>query len=111
MSEREEIEQAEVEVETEVADKEQQKAAKGVDSVTDYVEEKAHAGDAAKAQSAISALSSSSATVAADSSLVIKDEDWKLLVDECDLTREQAEALLRKNNCDIQKAMIAFIHS
>eukprot|EP01040_Poterioochromonas_malhamensis_P018215 gene18215-21209_t len=74
-------------------DNEKARAVKGVNSVTDFVQEK-EATDVSKAVSALETLKDvvSNETV---ENITLKEEDVKLLVDECEITKEQAENLLR----------------
>lgn len=41
----------------------------------------------------------------------IREEDVKFLMDECEISREATEALLRANGCDVKKAIQAYIKS
>ncbi len=87
--------------------------------MTDYVEEKANAADALRTQAALSSLSASSSSSAtttyqgtdsAPAPVVIKEEDWKLLVEECEITKDVAESWLKANGGDITKTLQAYIH-
>lgn len=42
--------------------------------------------------------------------VVLKEEDVKLLVDECEISKEAAEELLKKNDGDIGKAIRSYIN-
>lgn len=84
------------------------------------MEEKSNAADAQRTQAALSSLSASSSSSSATSTnqgtdsapapILIKEEDWKLLVDECEVTRDIAESWLKANGGDITKTMQAYIH-
>mmetsp|Transcript_11103 Transcript_11103/g.11964 ORF Transcript_11103/g.11964 Transcript_11103/m.11964 type:complete len:123 (-) Transcript_11103:150-518(-) len=84
-------------------DNEKARAAKGVNSVTDFVQEK-EATDVSKAVSALETLKDvvSNETV---ENITLKEEDVKLLVDECEITKEQAENLLRSQKGNLTEAL------
>lgn len=42
---------------------------------------------------------------------VIKEDDIKFLIDECEVSREAAESLLRANGCDLKRSIQAYIKS
>ena len=85
-------------------DKEKQREAAGVDSVTDYVEEKEASGT--KAQESLSQLSN---TVEAQHVLILTKESVDLLMGECELTRQQAEKLLTKHQNSLNDAITDYI--
>ena len=75
--------------------KEKDKERAGVDSVTDYVEETA--ADSAMASCSLSGLNNvTEASSSAASVVTIDSKDVDLIVEECEVTRLQAEALLRR---------------
>lgn len=41
--------------------------------------------------------------------VVIRKEDVAIIVDECEITKLEAEALLRKHNGNLQDALVAYI--
>eukprot|EP01031_Cornospumella_fuschlensis_P039141 gene39141-47620_t len=86
---------------------EKRREAKGVDSVTDYVQEKS-AADEGKLQSALGAITSVNDVSSSSTAAVIKEEDVKSLVEDCEISREQAEALLRKHEGNVRAAMTHF---
>lgn len=80
--------------------------AQGVDSVTDFVQEKG-AADTGKLQAAIGSIGAvKGAAVAA--AVVLNESEVKVLMDECEITKEAAEQLLRKNGNELRTAMLAF---
>jgi hypothetical protein len=85
-------------------DKEKQREAAGVDSVTDYVEEKEAGGS--KAQESLSQLSS---TFETQNVLILTKEYVDSLVEECDLSRQQAEKLLTKHQNNLNDAITDYI--
>jgi tRNA pseudouridine-54 N-methylase len=48
--------------------------------------------------------------VSAAASLIIKPEDTAILVDHCDMTKDEAEKFLRKHNADIRIAIKAYMN-
>ena len=78
-------------------------AAKATDSVTDNVVEKEI--DTSKVD--LSALQT--AAKAEMLSVVIKTEDVKLLESELEITKGEAEAMLRRNDGDVEKTLKAYI--
>ena len=90
----------------ELLNKEQEKAAKGVDSVTDYYEDR-EGLDSSKID-----LSSFTSTKEQTSivSIIIKDEDVNILVDELEISKGEAESLLRRSEGILEKALNKFIH-
>jgi len=85
--------------------KEKEAEARGVDSVTDFHEEKE--ADAALAQENLASLNKAKGTE--ETSIVILPDDVALLEAECELTKEAAEALLRRHSGSISAALTAFI--
>ena len=88
--------------------KDAEKAKKAASTITDFHREKE--GDLKKAAAAISTLDSSTVKeelFGGD----IKDEDLNTIKDECELTKELAERLLRKNGGDLKKALLAYVRS
>jgi NACalpha-BTF3-like transcription factor len=84
------------------------------------VEEKSNAADAQRTQAALSSLSASSSsssstntnpgTDSAPAPVIIREEDWKLLVEECEVTKDVAESWLKANGGDINKTIQAYLH-
>jgi len=42
------------------------------------------------------------------SAIVVKEEDVKLIIDECEISREAAESLLKMNSGDLSLALVSF---
>ena len=90
--------------------KDAEKAKKAADTITDFVREKE--GDLKKAAAAISTLVDSTTSKKKDELMFegnIRDDDVLVIKDECDLSKELAERLLRKNEGDVKKAMLAYL--
>lgn len=85
--------------------KEKDKEKAGVDSVTDYVEETA--ADSEAASSSLSGLREASSS--ATSVVTIDSKDVDLIVEECEITRPQAEALLRRHNGNLLQSLEACV--
>eukprot|EP01038_Epipyxis_sp_PR26KG_P005942 gene5942-8190_t len=89
--------------------KEKLREAKGVDSVTDYVPE-VETTDSEKALAAAAAVDVMNNAKATESAVItILEDDIKLIVDECEVTKEAAEALLRANGGILKSALISFV--
>jgi len=92
--------------------KEKERESKGVSAVTDFVQE--NEGDMDKAQAALEAMAISAAAAEAAAALftgTLAPEDLTLISEECELTKEAAEQLLRKNNGEVEKALRYFINN
>jgi len=78
-------------------------------STTDSRVEKEH--DAQKLASSLSTLgnSESAAVDAAAKALTIASTDIQAVAEECEVSKEQAEALLRKNGGDLKATLRSFI--
>lgn len=88
--------------------KEKEAEARGVDSVTDFHEEKE--ADASKAQANLESLNKKAAETEAATAVVLQADDIASLEQECDLTKETAESLLRRHGGNLSAALAAFIH-
>ena len=86
-----------------MATKEQDKEAKGVDSVTDFYEEKEI--DQSKID-----LSNFANEFKETDIIQISDQDVNSLVEELEISKEIAVTMLRKNGGSIQKSILSFIH-
>jgi hypothetical protein len=85
-------------------DKEKEKAAKGVDSVTDFVKE--NEVDNAQAEASLKAIQSN---MQIQQNISIAPEDIARIADECEITNIAAEQLLRKYGGQTKDALRAFI--
>jgi len=94
-------------VEEKRMNKEKEAEARGVDSVTDFHEEKE--ADAAKAQENLASLNKSAAENESVA-VVLQPDDVAALEQECELSKEAAESLLRRNGGSLPAALAAFIH-
>lgn len=88
-----------------MSNKEQEKEAKGVDSVTDYVEER----EDSKLQEGLSSLAASNQNVASIAAVQISQADIQLVCEELELSREMADALLRKNGGVVKDALLSYV--
>mmetsp|Transcript_16729 Transcript_16729/g.15088 ORF Transcript_16729/g.15088 Transcript_16729/m.15088 type:complete len:95 (+) Transcript_16729:28-312(+) len=88
-------------------DKEKVKAARGVDSITDYVAEKV-ISDPEKAMAALSSMKKT-ATKKEAAKLIVSEQDLTFLIKECDITRDQAYSLLKKTNGNKIESLRLFI--
>mmetsp|Transcript_32535 Transcript_32535/g.46941 ORF Transcript_32535/g.46941 Transcript_32535/m.46941 type:complete len:116 (+) Transcript_32535:46-393(+) len=88
--------------------KEKLREAKGVDSVTDYVTEKETTVDAAAATVALGSIDSAMQSKK-QSSMKLSEEDIKVVMEECDMPKEAAEALLRGNDGVLKSALMAYV--
>ena len=86
-----------------MATKEQDKEAKGVDSVTDFYEEKEI--DHSKID-----LSNFATEVKETNAVQISENDVNYLADELEISKEVAISMLRKNGGSVQKSITSFIH-
>ena len=86
--------------------KDQEKAAKGVDSVTDYYEDR-EGLDSSKIDLSKFTTSKEQSAVY---SVTIKDSDVNILVEELEISKGEAEYMLRRNEGDLEKAIHSFIH-
>jgi HYPK UBA domain len=85
--------------------KELDKAAKGVDSVTDYHEDR-EGVDTSKIDLSTFAVTKEQSNIM---SVVIREEDVATLVNELEITKGEAETMLRRNLGNIEKALMTFI--
>lgn len=85
--------------------KDADKAAKGVDSVTDYHEDR-EGVDTSKLDLSSFTVTKEQQTII---SVVIKDEDVTVLVNELEITKGEAETMLRRNLGSIEKTLTSFI--
>eukprot|EP01036_Dinobryon_divergens_P024182 gene24183-32609_t len=95
------------EVEVLAVSKEKQKEAKGVDSVSDYVDEKETSTDVAAVSMALGNFESSMQKKV--QTVNLREEDIKMITDECEISKDAAEALLRNYNGNIEEALRAYI--
>ncbi len=111
MSEQSDVTQGEdVDATTSVAvvSKAKQQEQKGVGSVTDFVAEVEGTGDKASASDIVKLLSSRAQKNAAVE-ITVDDKDVCVLVNECDITKNAAETLLRAHGGVLKDALIAFL--
>jgi hypothetical protein len=86
------------------------KARKAADSITDFHIEKEI--DLKKAAAAVAALGASETSKKNNANLFmgeINAADVTTLVEECDMSKEQAEKFLRQNEGSISKALVAYL--
>jgi NACalpha-BTF3-like transcription factor len=87
-----------------MSNQESLQAAKNIDSVTDYVEEKEDANLASNLTSIVAASRTDDAPL-----LKISREDIMLVAEELEIGKEEAERVLRNNGGDVKTALINFI--
>mmetsp|Transcript_25102 Transcript_25102/g.37007 ORF Transcript_25102/g.37007 Transcript_25102/m.37007 type:complete len:91 (+) Transcript_25102:47-319(+) len=87
-----------------MADQEQLKQAQNIDSVTDYVEDK----DDANLQSGLSSLAAKTA-VTSTPDIKISRDDILLIANELEVSKDEAEKMLRKFSGDVKSALSSFI--
>lgn len=81
-----------------------EKAAKGIDSVTDQVKEDEVDDEQAKAS-----LQELQSNIQIQQNIAISTEDISTIADECEISNIAAEQLLRKYGGNIKEALRAFI--
>eukprot|EP01036_Dinobryon_divergens_P047277 gene47277-63360_t len=83
--------------------------AKGVDSVTDYVEEKEDV-DMSKATQGLSSLVAANNPDESVSAIRISQEDISVLTDELDITKDMAERMLQTHGGNLKAALSAYVN-
>ena len=91
-----------------MSNKEHLKEAQGVNSVTDYVEDK-EVVDASKAQNSVSSLTVASTTAGSPAIIRNSQEDIIALVDELEVTKDVADSMLRKNGGSLKRTLQSFV--
>ena len=86
--------------------KKEEKEMSGTDS---RVEREYDSQDLANSLSALGSGSSSQEAAARKAAIVVSPTDLQAVTEECELTKEQAESLLRKYNGDLKTALQAYI--
>mmetsp|Transcript_15718 Transcript_15718/g.15855 ORF Transcript_15718/g.15855 Transcript_15718/m.15855 type:complete len:94 (-) Transcript_15718:245-526(-) len=85
-----------------------QEEAKGVDSVTDYVEEREDV-DVGKATQGLSSLAAANASDASAPTIRISQEDITVLTEEIEVTKDVAERMLQAYGGSLKAALTAYV--
>ena len=85
--------------------READKADKAVDSVTDYYEER-DGIDSSKIDLSSFSQSKEQTTLA---SVLIRDQDVAVIVDELEVSKAEAESMLRRNAGSVERTLTSFI--